>query len=161
MQLMFILTSFVRWWQRLILGGVPSRVLVHPYKVHTLSPCAVNSLSSSDCLRDVTTERKIWRKMVNIFLQIFLSVVTSLSSASFIPVTSCISSIRLFLGHPVLLLPSHHSFFSGGPAVWITAEWCTPTTSSFDAYYSLPSLYSSFYLYLSVVLLAVSVDVKL
>src|SRR6218665_3570628 len=37
---------------------------------------------------------------------IFLSVVTSLSSASFIPDTSCISSIHFLLGRPLLLLPS-------------------------------------------------------
>src|SRR6218665_1414249 len=39
-------------------------------------------------------------------LHCFLSVVTSLSSASFIPVTSCISSIHLLLSRPLLLLPS-------------------------------------------------------
>ena len=44
--------------------------------------------------------------VLTIFLQIFLSIVTSLSSASFIPVTSCISSIHFLLGHPLLLLPS-------------------------------------------------------
>src|SRR6218665_1369201 len=39
-------------------------------------------------------------------LHCFLSVATSLSSASFIPVTSCISSIHFLLGRPLLLLPS-------------------------------------------------------
>src|SRR6218665_3204298 len=36
----------------------------------------------------------------------FLSVVTSLSSASFISVTSCVSSIHFRIGRPFLLLPS-------------------------------------------------------
>src|SRR6218665_3892919 len=36
----------------------------------------------------------------------FSFCVTSLSSASFIPVTSCISSIHFLLGRPILLLPS-------------------------------------------------------
>ena len=54
----------------------------------TLLPCAVDSWSPSDCLH------------------CFLSVVTSLGSASFIPVTSCISSIHFLLGRPFLLLPS-------------------------------------------------------
>src|SRR6218665_49466 len=40
-------------------------------------------------------------------LHCFLSFVTSLSSASFIPVTSCISSIHLLLGF--LLLSSPHA----------------------------------------------------
>src|SRR6218665_3050802 len=43
--------------------------------------------------------------VLTILLQCFLSAVTSLSSASFIPVTSCISSIHFLLGRP-LLLPS-------------------------------------------------------
>src|SRR6218665_96204 len=42
-------------------------------------------------------------------LHCFLSVVTSLSFASFIPVTSCISSIHLLLGRPLLLLSSPHA----------------------------------------------------
>src|SRR6218665_245227 len=43
-------------------------------------------------------------------LHCFLSVITSLSSAIFIPVTSCVSSIRLLLGRPLLLLlPSPHT----------------------------------------------------
>src|SRR6218665_3002063 len=41
-----------------------------------------------------------------ILLHCFLAVITSLSSASFIPVTSCISSIHFLLGLPLLLLPS-------------------------------------------------------
>src|SRR6218665_365 len=39
-------------------------------------------------------------------LQCFHSVITSLSSTSFLPVTSCISSIHLLLRLPLLLLPS-------------------------------------------------------
>src|SRR6218665_1240320 len=43
-------------------------------------------------------------------LHCFLSVIMSLSSASFIPVTLCISSIHLLLFHPfLLLLPSPHA----------------------------------------------------
>src|SRR6218665_3453007 len=42
-------------------------------------------------------------------LHCFLSFVMSLSSTSFIRVTSCISSIYLHLGHPLLLLPSPHA----------------------------------------------------
>src|SRR6218665_1545776 len=57
-----------------------------------MSPCAVDSSSSSDSLHQP--------------LRCFLSAVTSLSSASFIPVTSCISSIHFLLGRPLLLLPS-------------------------------------------------------
>src|SRR6218665_462055 len=38
-----------------------------------------------------------------------LSVVMSLSSASFIPVTSCISSFHLPFGRPLLLLPFLHA----------------------------------------------------
>src|SRR6218665_950537 len=38
-------------------------------------------------------------------LHCFLSEVTSLSSSIFIPVTSCISSIHLLIGRPLLLLP--------------------------------------------------------
>src|SRR6218665_2563504 len=67
-----------------------------------LSPCAVNSSSSSDCLDHPSP--------------MFLSAVTSLCSASFIPVTSCISSIHFLLGRPLLLLPSPYAsiilFFS-------------------------------------------------
>src|SRR6218665_246737 len=42
-------------------------------------------------------------------LHCFLSVITSLSSAGFIPVTSCISSIHFLVGRPLLLLPSPHA----------------------------------------------------
>ena len=60
----------------------------------TLSPCAVSSRNSGD------DHGKTF--------PFFLSVVTSLSSATFIPVTSCISSIHFLLGRP-LLLPSPHA----------------------------------------------------
>src|SRR6218665_394903 len=49
--------------------------------------------------------RRVLATVLTILLQCFLSAVTSLSSASFIPVTSCISSTHFLLGHP-LLLPS-------------------------------------------------------
>src|SRR6218665_2331087 len=42
-------------------------------------------------------------------LHFFLSMVTSLSSAIFIPVTLCISSIHVLLCRPLLLLPSLHA----------------------------------------------------
>src|SRR6218665_3205371 len=50
--------------------------------------------------------RRVLATVLTILLQCFLSAVTSLSSASFIPVTSCISSTHFLLGHPLLLLPS-------------------------------------------------------
>src|SRR6218665_3531056 len=50
--------------------------------------------------------RLVLATVLTILLQCFLSAVTSLSSASFIPVTSCISSIYFLLGCPLLLLPS-------------------------------------------------------
>src|SRR6218665_1455196 len=48
--------------------------------------------------------RRVLATVLTILLQCFLSAVTSLSSASFIPVTSCISSIHFLLGRPLLLL---------------------------------------------------------
>src|SRR6218665_935749 len=54
----------------------------------------------------VLSTRRVLATVLTILLQCFLSAVTSLSSASFIPVTSCISSIFFFLGRPLLLLPS-------------------------------------------------------
>ena len=42
-------------------------------------------------------------------LHFVLSTVASLSSAKFIPVVSCITSIHLFLGCPCFLLPSPHA----------------------------------------------------
>src|SRR6218665_1187933 len=54
----------------------------------------------------VLSTRRVLATVLTILLQCFLSAVTSLSSASFIPVTSCISSIHFLLGGPLLLLPS-------------------------------------------------------
>src|SRR6218665_667386 len=54
----------------------------------------------------VLSTRRVLATVLTILLQCFLSAVTSLSSASFIPVTSCISSIHFLLGRPLLLLPS-------------------------------------------------------
>src|SRR6218665_289338 len=54
----------------------------------------------------VLSTRRVLATVLTILLQCFLSAVTSLSSASFIPVTSCILSIHFLLGHPLLLLPS-------------------------------------------------------
>src|SRR5678816_4633882 len=42
-------------------------------------------------------------------LHFLLSAVASLSSAKFIPVVSCISSIHFFLGRPCFLLPSPYA----------------------------------------------------
>src|SRR6218665_944948 len=42
-------------------------------------------------------------------LHCFLSFIMSLSSANFIPVTSCIPSMHLLLGRTLLLLPSLHA----------------------------------------------------
>src|SRR6218665_4005828 len=54
----------------------------------------------------VLSTRRVLATIFTSLLQCFLSVVTSLSSASFIPVTSCISSIHFLPGRPLLLLPS-------------------------------------------------------
>src|SRR6218665_2215818 len=56
----------------------------------------------------VLSTRRVLPTVLTILLQCFLSAVTSLSSASFIPVTSCISSIH-FLGRPLLLLRSPYA----------------------------------------------------
>src|SRR6218665_2914107 len=45
----------------------------------------------------VLSTRRVLATVLTILLQCFLSAVTSLSSASFIPVTSCISSIHFSL----------------------------------------------------------------
>src|SRR6218665_614708 len=74
-------------------------------------------------------------------LHCFLSFVTTLSSASFIPVTSCISSIHLLLGRPLLLLlPSSHSFIHYGdlysaPSRLLRSapDPCTAKEKSFEA----------------------------
>src|SRR6218665_1928981 len=68
--------------------------LIKYYNVQETSPCHL-----------VLSTRRVLATVLTILLQCFLSVVTSLSSASFIPVTSCISSIHFLLGRP-LLLPS-------------------------------------------------------
>src|SRR6218665_547417 len=54
----------------------------------------------------VLSTRRVLATVLTILLQCFLSAITSLSSVSFIPVTSCISSIHFLLGRPLLLLPS-------------------------------------------------------
>src|SRR6218665_888762 len=54
----------------------------------------------------VLSTRRVLATVLTILLQCFFSAVTSLSSASFIPVTSCIYSIHFLLGRPLLLLPS-------------------------------------------------------
>src|SRR6218665_1452074 len=68
---------------------------------HTLNPFTVES----PCHLVLST-RRFLATVLTILLQCFLSAVTSLSSASFIPVTSCISSIHFLLDCPLLLLPS-------------------------------------------------------
>src|SRR6218665_813429 len=67
--------------------------------------CITLHLLYSPC-RLVLSTRRVLATVLTILLQCFLSAVTSLSSASFIPVTSCISSIHFLLGRPLLLLPS-------------------------------------------------------
>src|SRR6218665_446656 len=57
----------------------------------------------------VLSTRQVLATVLTILLQCFLSAVTFLSSASFIPVTSCISSIHFLLGHPLLLFPSPYA----------------------------------------------------
>src|SRR6218665_1555098 len=54
----------------------------------------------------VLSTRRVLATVLTILLQCFLSAVTSLSYASIIPVTSCISSIHFLLGRPLLLLAS-------------------------------------------------------
>src|SRR6218665_2265022 len=57
----------------------------------------------------VLSTRRVLATVLTILLQCFLSAVTSLSSTSFIPVTSYISSIHFLLGCPLLLLPSPYA----------------------------------------------------
>src|SRR6218665_2008557 len=71
-----------------------------------------------------------------------LSVVTSPSSASFIPVTSCISSIHFLLGRPLLLLlspnasiilfssPSDRITCPKNPSFLLSAVCCSVSSSS-------------------------------
>src|SRR6218665_714376 len=77
----------------------------------------------------VLSTRRVLATVLTILLQCFLSAVTSLSFASFIPVTSCISSIHFFLGRPLLLFPSSCASIipSSNPSDRITC----PTIPSF------------------------------
>src|SRR6218665_3235447 len=72
----------------------------HPIKDHS---------SSVQSIHLVLSTSRVLATVLTILLQCFLSDVTSLSSASFIPVTSCISSIHFLLGRPLLLLPSPYA----------------------------------------------------
>src|SRR6218665_1735634 len=90
----------------------------------------------------VLSTRRVLATVLTILLQCFLSAVTSLSSASFTPVTSCISSIHFLLGHPLLLLPSPCAsiiFFSSpsdritcpkNPSFLLSAVCCSVSSSS-------------------------------
>src|SRR6218665_1545184 len=71
---------------------------LNPTRSTVASPCHL-----------VLSTRRVLATVLTILLQCFLSAVTSLSSASFIPVTSCISSIHFLLGRPLLLLPSPYA----------------------------------------------------
>src|SRR6218665_1721410 len=85
---------------------------------------------------------RVLATVLTIFLQCFLSVVTSLSSASFIPVPSCISSIHFLLGRSLLLLPSPYAniiLFSSpsdriicpkNPSFLLSAVCCSVSSSS-------------------------------
>src|SRR6218665_1599269 len=89
----------------------------------------------------VLSTRRVLATVLTILLQCFLSAVTSLSSASFIPVTSCISSIHFLLGRP-LLLPSPYAsiiLFSSpsdritcpkNPSFLLSAVCCSVSSSS-------------------------------
>src|SRR6218665_7350 len=89
----------------------------------------------------VLSTRRVLATVLTILLQCFLSAVTSLSSASFIPVTSCISSIHFLLGRP-LLLPSPNAsiiLFSSSsdritcpknPSFLLSAVCCSVSSSS-------------------------------
>src|SRR6218665_2466418 len=83
-----------------------SRAMRH---VHTFIQLANNNFNKPTCgspCHLVLSTRRVLATVLTILLQCFLSAVTSLSSASFIPVTSCVSSIHFLLGRPLLLLPS-------------------------------------------------------
>src|SRR6218665_3336488 len=85
---------------------------------------------------------RVLATVLTIFLQCFLSAITSLSSASFIPVTSCISSIHFLLGRALLLLPSPYAsiiLFSSpldritcpkNPSFLLSAVCCSVSSSS-------------------------------
>src|SRR6218665_3308993 len=99
------------------------------------------TLQQSPCHLVLST-RRVLATVLTILLQCFLSAVTSLSSASFIPVTSCISSIHFLLGHPLLLLPSPYAsiiLFSSAsdritcpknPSFLLSAVCCSISSSS-------------------------------
>src|SRR6218665_852540 len=87
----------------------------------------------------VLSTRRVLATVLTILLHCFLSVVTSLSSASFLPVTSCISSIHFLLGRPLLLLPSPCAsiiLFSSpsdrikNPSFLLSAVCCSVSSSS-------------------------------
>src|SRR6218665_2849550 len=90
----------------------------------------------------VLSTRRVLATVLTILLQCFLSVDTSLSSASFIPVTSCISSIHFLLRRPLLLLPSPYAsiiLFSSpsdritcpkNPSFLLSAVCCSVSSSS-------------------------------
>src|SRR6218665_704239 len=90
----------------------------------------------------VLSARRVLATVLTILVQRFLSAVTSLSSASFIPVTSCISSIHFLLGRPLLLLPSPNAsiilFYSPfdritcpkNPSFLLSAVGCSISSSS-------------------------------
>src|SRR6218665_3965758 len=96
-----------------------------------LSPCHL-----------VLSTRRVLATVLPILLHRFLSAVTPLSSASFIPVTSCISSIHILLGRPLLLLPSPYAsiiLFSSpsdritcpkNPSFLLSAVCCSVSSSS-------------------------------
>src|SRR6218665_1050565 len=73
--------------------------------VYIMSVGGQEKTEMSPCHLVLSTHR-VPATVLTIRLQCFLSAVTSLSSASFIPVTSCISSIYFLLGRLLLLLPS-------------------------------------------------------
>src|SRR6218665_838212 len=101
----------------------------------------INTSPASPCHRVLST-RRVLATVLTILLQCFLSAVTSLCSASFIPVTSCISSIHFLLGRPLLLLPSPYAsiiLFSSpsdyitcpkNPSFLLSAVCCSVSSSS-------------------------------
>src|SRR6218665_3613703 len=89
----------------------------------------------------VLSTRRVLATVLTILLQSFLSAVTSLSSASFIPVTSCISSIHFLLGRPLLLpslnasiipfsSPSDRITCPKNPSFLLSAVCCSISSSS-------------------------------
>src|SRR6218665_1255830 len=90
----------------------------------------------------VLSTRRVLAAVLTSLRQCFLSIVTSLSYASFIPVTSCISSIHFLLGRPLLLLPALYASiipFSNppdritcpkNPSFLLSAVCCSVSSSS-------------------------------